>query len=388
MLRILYLVHDLSDPAVARRVAMLDAGGGAVTLAGFCREDRTAGDMPLARPPVDLGTTRDGRFAQRMGAVALAAARLPTRLGQIPVPDVIMARNLEMLALARRFVAATGLCVPIVYECLDIHRLLLGDGALGGAMRAAERRLARDAALLVTSSPAFTREYFESRKQVAAPIDHVENKVLDLGGLAEAHPAPAPLPGEPWRIGWFGALRCRRSFDILAAFARAMEGRFEIVLRGRPALDQIPDFHERIAAAPHMRFAGPYLNPDDLAAIYGEVHFTWAIDFFEAGMNSEWLLPNRLYEGGRHGAVAIARRGTETARFLEQRGIGVVLGDCSAGGMAAALGELDFAAARQAMRTVDPGTWTHDRGDCQALVERLHALTRNDRETAQWKTAA
>ena len=388
MLQILYLVHDLSDPAVARRVAMLDAGGAAVTLAGFCREDRRAQKMPLARPPVDLGKTRDGRFIQRIGAVALAAAGLGRRLGAIPAPDIIIARNLEMLALARRLGATSGRSSPVVYECLDIHRLLLGSGATAHAMRAAERRLARGAALLVTSSPAFARAYFEPHGQVTAPIEYVENKVLDLGGHGEARPAPEPEPGEPWRIGWFGALRCRRSLDILEAFARAAEGRFEIVLRGRPALDQIPDFHERIAAAPHIRFGGPYRNPDDLAAIYGEVQFTWTIDFFEAGMNSEWLLPNRLYEGGRHGAVPIARRGTETAHFLEQRGIGVVLDRCSAEGLARALSELDFAAARQAARAVDPGTWSHDRGDCRALVERLEGLTRKGREHTQWRAAA
>ena len=41
----------------------------------------------------------------------------------------------------------------------------------------------------------------------------------------------------------------------------------------------------------------------------GDVHFTWAIDFYEAGANSDWLLPNRLYEGGAHGAVPIALAG-------------------------------------------------------------------------------
>ena len=37
MLHVLYLVHDLFDPAVRRRVMMLRAGGAKVTLAGFRR---------------------------------------------------------------------------------------------------------------------------------------------------------------------------------------------------------------------------------------------------------------------------------------------------------------------------------------------------------------
>ena len=143
--------------------------------------------------------------------------------------------------------------------------------------------------------------------------------------------AAPPAAGEPWKIGWFGALRCRKSLELLAAFTRRMDGRFEVVLRGRPAYSEFDDFDGFVAAEPHVRFAGPYRNPEDLAAIYGEVHFSWAIDFFEEGLNSSWLLPNRLYEGCRFGAVPIAMRQTETGRFLADRHLGLLLDDASAG---------------------------------------------------------
>jgi hypothetical protein len=58
MLRILYLVHDLADPAVRRRVTMLEAGGATVTLAGFRRgpvPERVDGPAPI-----ELGRTEDG----------------------------------------------------------------------------------------------------------------------------------------------------------------------------------------------------------------------------------------------------------------------------------------------------------------------------------------
>ncbi|TIV45163.1 MAG: glycosyl transferase family 1, partial [Mesorhizobium sp.] len=84
------------------------------------------------------------------------------------------------------------------------------------------------------------------------------------------------------RIGWFGALRCRRSLELVADFTRRQAGRFEVVLRGRPALSEFPDFHGFVEAEPWLSFEGPYRNPEDMAAIYGQVHFSWAIDFFEA----------------------------------------------------------------------------------------------------------
>jgi succinoglycan biosynthesis protein ExoL len=373
-LHVLYFVHDLSDPAVRRRVTMLRAGGARVTLAGFRRDKAVAPGLE-AFAPIELGRTADGRFAQRLAAVARAALSLGARLQGVPRPDVIVARNLEMLALAKRANALFSGDVPVAYECLDIHRLLLGEGAISKTMRAAERSLARDAALLMTSSPAFVREYFHRYGQIDAPVMLLENKMLELEADGVHERLSAPAAGEPWVIGWFGALRCRRSLALLAAFARSTDGRFEIVLRGRPAYSEFGDFDGFVAGQPHMRFVGPYRNPEDLSAIYSEVHFTWAIDFFEEGLNSAWLLPNRLYEGCRHGAVPIAMRATETGRFLAERGLGVLLDD--PGRLAESLEGMIGAAHKAARAKVlaeDRGTWAADLGDCRALVDRLKAL--------------
>ena len=119
-------------------------------------------------------------------------------------------------------------------------------------------------------------------------------------------------------------VRCARSFALLEALPDLLKSRVKVDVWGVPALDQIPAFHERVEAAPHMTFHGRY-RPDALAGIYGGAHFVWAVDYYEAGGNSDWLLPNRLYEGAAFGAVPIAVEGVETARWLERRGVGVVL---------------------------------------------------------------
>ena len=164
MLHVLYLVHDLSDPAVRRRVMMLRAGGAKVTLAGFRRAKGVAPEFG-GISPIELGSTRDGQFGQRLVAVAKAALTLGARLRGVAKPDLIIGRNLEMLALANRAKALFSGDTPIVYECLDIHRLLLRQNGIGRAMRAAERLLGRNSVLLMTSSPAFVREYFEPFRQ-------------------------------------------------------------------------------------------------------------------------------------------------------------------------------------------------------------------------------
>jgi succinoglycan biosynthesis protein ExoL len=379
MLHVLYLVHDLSDPAVRRRVIMLQAGGARVTLAGFRRTMHPETASIEGVSPIDLGPTKDGRFAQRLVAIAKAALSLRARLSGVPKPDLIVGRNLEMLALAKRARSLFSADIPVVYECLDIHRLLLGEGGASRAMRRAERALGRDAALLMTSSPAFVRDYFHRMGQIDAPVMLLHNKVLELAdNVVDQQDREADVsPGGKWTIGWFGALRCRKSLELLAAFTRRMEGRFEVVLRGRPAYSEFADFDGLVGAEPYLRFEGPYRSPEDLARIYGEVHFSWAIDFFEEGLNSSWLLPNRLYEGCRYGAVPIALRQTETGRFLAERYMGVLLQEASLPALAADLGDMDasrYAAIRRKVAAEDRSTWVCDLRDCQALVDRLKAL--------------
>ncbi|TAN00264.1 MAG: glycosyl transferase family 1 [Rhizobiaceae bacterium] len=382
MLRILYFVHDLSDPAVRRRVMMLKAGGADVTLAGFSRANDIAEDVS-SLAPLELGTTRDGAFAQRLLAVLSAASQLGARLKGVVPPDVIIGRNLEMLALACRARRLFGAEIPIVYECLDIHRLLLGTGGASHAVRMAERAFGRKAALLITSSPAFVRGYFRGSNQIEAPIALLYNKVLELVEKPEAimPPAEAPQGASPWTIGWFGALRCRKSLEFLASFTRSMNGRFKVVLRGRPAYREFEDFDGFVEAQPFMRFDGPYRNPEDLAAIYGAVHFSWAIDFFEEGLNSRWLLPNRLFEGCRYGAVPIAMSDTETGNFLAERHLGIVLDQCSGEALAERLGQLDGASFEQMRNRIvnqDQTTWVCDLRDCRSLVARLASLASNE----------
>jgi len=114
-----------------------------------------------------------------------------------------------------------------------------------------------------------------------------------------------------------------------------------------------------------------------MAAIYREVHFSWAIDFFEDGQNSQWLLPNRLYEGCRFGAVPISMGDTETGRFLKQQDIGVLLPQATPEALEAVLGKMDehrFEVLKARVLARNPRTWSHDRNDCRALVEKLRGL--------------
>ncbi|MDB5614618.1 MAG: hypothetical protein JWQ22_2271 [Devosia sp.] len=371
MPRILYLVHNLADPAVGRRVAMFRQGGAEVEIAGFRRGDAPASLLPLDTV-VKLGTTHDGRMLQRLGAAVTAAWRAPNWAKSLRRPDVIVARNLEMLGVAQRLMRLWEVPPTLVYECLDIHRLMLRQDPIGRAMRALEQRFMRNVELVITSSPAFVRDYFDIHG--APPIQLVENKVF-APGISEFGSNPA-LVDQPsvLRVGWFGALRCKASLTALDGLTRHLAGRVEVTLAGRPALTEFADFHGTVEQSPHLEFWGPFRYPDDLAGLYSAVHFVWAIDFFEQGLNSNWLLPNRLYEGCLNGAIPIALSGTETARFIERLGIGVVIPDISQDTLMALFSGMTAERVRQLATDVaaqDRALFLCEPRECFELVDRL-----------------
>lgn len=376
MRRVTYLVHDLNDPAVRRRVRMLRLGGAEVRLAGF-RRGETAPALIEDVAPVDLGRTRDAKLVERGLSVAGAYAGLSRHADLFRGAEVVIGRNLETLLLASTGRDRWAPGAALVYEALDVHRLLTDPGPKGRATRRVERALIARCAGLITSSPAFVERYFDAYGQRGAtPVTLVENKPLDdpERPLPAAPPRGPVAKDAPIRIGWFGAIRCRKSFQILAAAARAMDGGLEVVIRGRPTPAVFPDLAAEVAAAPGVRFEGGYRNPEDLAAIYGEVDFAWAIDFYEEGLNSDWLLPNRLYEAPAFGAVPIATAGSETARRLCALDTGVILPaplERSFASWARALSPDALQGLRARLDAVPRQTWICTADDCRALVEGL-----------------
>ncbi len=314
---------DAADAAIRRRATAFVHDG--VDVLGFMM--RRGAPEPTSWRNIDLGETRPGAFVERARRIVQAARIAAKPANDLASADLIYARTLDMLICAFLAKRRSRLDTPVVYECLDIHRLLTRPDAVGSAMRAIERRLLRRCRLLVVSSPGFLRHHFEPRYGRTDRTAILENRLAAADGLG---PRPEPRQrsaGDPLRIGWFGVLRCSRSLGLLAALADAFGDKVQIRLRGIPAETEIPDFDAVVAPRPNMIFGGRYKAPDDLAALYGEVDLVWAGDFMEAGFNSSWLLPNRLYEGGYYTTPAIAPAQTETAAWIEARGAGFSLSE-------------------------------------------------------------
>ncbi|MBX7483654.1 glycosyltransferase [Qipengyuania qiaonensis] len=373
-MKIGYIVHDLHDAAVHRRTVALREAGAEVVLAGFVRGSAATSASIATDATLVLGHTEDAKLAKRAVSVLAEIAFSAKLRRHLAECDVVIARNLESLAIAGRVVGTR----PLVYECLDIHRLLLGEGLPHRLVQSVEARLLRRVDLILTSSPAFAREYFAHRPY-DGDIVLLENRLdtSPFGGDPGVRPAPPTPPQGRWTIGWFGMLRCRRTLRELLRLAEVYSDRVEILIAGKPSPAELPDLAERAAGYSNVTYVGPY-RPGDLPDLYSRCHFAWCIDWFEEGLNSAWLLPNRLYESAAFGVVPIALEEVETGRWLRQHECGVVIDRLNdLDGFLRELTSETYSFERNRIAGLDRSAVVADRAETDALLGRFsHLKTR------------
>jgi len=380
MTRIAFFAHDAADAAVRRRVQGFRDDGLVVT--GFTMRRRD--DVSVDWQNIDLGRTYDGAYLQRIKSVFRGARLAVENRELLASADVIYARNLDMLATAFLAKRMAKLRTPVIYEALDIHRLLTRGDPVGFLFRRLEGALLRRTRRLVVSSPGFLRNYFEKRHRNRYTPAVVENR---LAAGADYGPRPGPaIPSDgPLRIGWVGVLRCRRSLGLLVEIAKAFGSQVHVHLHGVPALTEIPDFEARVRDLPNLTFHGRYRSPEDLARIYAGLDVVWAGDFMEAGYNSVWLLPNRIYEGGYYGVPALAPAGTETAAWIMAREAGFTVAEPLETGLPRLIGDLIadrglIAPKRARLLDLPVATFVAQRGELAGLIDG--ALGRAEAATA------
>jgi succinoglycan biosynthesis protein ExoL len=381
---IAFFGHDASEPTIVKRITSLVAEG--CLIIGFTFQRKR--DVGPATAPtwtnIDLGFTVDRNYLRRIPRLVVAVLRIIARRDLLLRADVLYARNLDQAVVACVVRRLVRLRVPLVYEVLDVQRVFTNPGLLGRAVRFAERQVLARSALLVISSPRFYTSYFCPVQSYMGPWYLLENKVgRDSCRVTVVRP-PAP---PPWVIGWSGVLRCRRSLSILVEIAARLEQRVRIVLRGRlsPCDISAAELASASARCPNLAFNGPYANPTELAAIYGGVHFTWAVDYTDAGFNSDWLIPNRIYEGGFHGTVMLARSDTATGDLVKKLELGWTFEEPLADRVVACLEHLnphDYQAARRRVGAV-PRSCFVDEKDTAGLVAKVGLATKAIRTEMQ-----
>lgn len=385
-LPIAFFGHDACESTVIKRATAF-ARSGADVLGFMFRRVRKPGQRQVECPFVDLGETVDRNYAARIPRLFGAVVRLVRNRSALRERQVYYARNIDMLLLAWAARVVSRSNAALVYEVLDVQRVFLGTGPVNRFFRWAERRLLAQCDLLVTSSPRFVSDYFTPVQGYRGATFLLENKIGPHQLPADL-PKPPPRPaGPPWRIGWFGTLRCQRSLQLLEEIAARLGERVEIDLRGIPSHEDLTEAEIKAACARqgNLRYFGAFASPVDLPDIYGRVHFAWGFDYLDAGANSDWLLPNRIYEGGAFGAVCLARSGTMSGQYVVERGLGVAFDEPVAEQVAGFLDRLDATTyeAMAAKVAATPESAFVDLDDTACLIGELARLPRITQLSAQ-----
>lgn len=373
--RIAFFAHDSRESVVIKRAKAFQAAGASVLGFMFHRERDKEQPDPVWEN-IALGPTVDRNYLARLPKLCRGLWKVMRHRRALADCDLIYARNFDMMALATIARLLTRSRAQLVYEVLDIQRAFVGAGLLKAMFRWCERHLLSACDMLVVSSPMFMSRYFEPRQGYAGPWFLLENKVSASQFAAVPRAAVEVSPsGPPWIIGWFGTLRCIRSLDILSRIAAAHPDKVIVHIRGTLSEEDISS--ETLLATttgrPNFQYLGPYQSPRDLPEIYRQIHFTWAMDFLDAGSNSDWLLPNRLYEGGLFNAISLAREGTATGDKVARDELGVSLGEPIDESLASWLRSMDagrYAALAEAARRA-PRNLFVDEEDTATLLAML-----------------
>jgi succinoglycan biosynthesis protein ExoL len=365
--------HDSNEPTIVKRMQAFSGGGARVVAFTFTR--RRPGAVPAERfENIHLGFTEDRNYLRRLPQLMRGAAIAIAKFEIIRNADVIYARNIDMALIACIAKLLSASRAPFVYEVLDVQRIFLGDKLVNRIFRFIERRIMDMSSLLVVSSPMFMEKYFHFQQNYRGAWRLLENKISSPGGLPNRIAPRDPPPAPPWRIGWHGRLRCPRSLEILCEIADRLGDKVFIDLRGAPSEEDLPSekIERLVASRRNMAYGGAY-ERGDLANIYAGVHFSWCVDFLDAGSNSDWLLPNRIYEGGLFGAIALTRSGTATAKKAEGDRLGFAFRDPLSESVANFLEGLaveDYAAFRDNVKNMPRSKFV----DTTDSVELLHSI--------------
>lgn len=328
--KIVFFSHNRKDTAFRRRIAMLQMAGAEVSSFTFRRDGEPETPGPDWQN-VDLGHVEHAQFFKRLLNFLTALRRIFANRSIIGNADVVDARNLDVFLLAwfACLVAPTSPDKPrakLVYECLDVHESLTKASPQAALLRWLERKVLKRSDLLIFSSPGFIDNYFTPRQNYSGPGYWVENK-LHFGDTSVERPDSTASERGPLVIAWVGIIRCQETLSLLKAAAEAMPDDVIIRISGLVSYFLIPDFDEQIEGLGNMVFAGPYEWPEGLHGSYTGAHLVWSQELSWGGHNSDWLIPNRVYEASYFGIPSVAVASTQTGQFIEQRRIGYTLKD-------------------------------------------------------------
>lgn len=307
------LLPVANDARIQRRLAALESRGVTTDVLAFEREHYPG--KPPATGYRSLGIIEDGCSVRRLSSLLRAA---PIVRAAVAGADVVYTFSFDLHALAWITTRTLVRRPALVYEVADIHPTLVGSRLTSRLMRAIERRLLSDTRLVVVTSEAFITGFYRGVQKIARlPHLLIENKP-DLKMVTGAR--PLQRRSGPITIGYFGMIRCQRSWQALRLIAERGNGRVRVYLRGVPL--GLPKFEREAAESPWIEYGGPYVAPDDLLDMYERVDLCWNAHRVDDNNSLLWNRTNRFYEACAFHKPMVAQLQSQDGEVVARRQLG------------------------------------------------------------------
>ncbi len=312
----IFLLPVSTDAYLRKRVTALEYEGVRPLIFAFERDHYPAKPWHNYQT---LGHISDGNYLQRIPKLLRAVAKVRHYVKDI---QVLYCFGLDLLMVGWLASCGKPNHPKLVYEIADIREILLSKGIAGCILRSLERFLLRYVDTLVVTSQAYVDHYFHGiQAAYHVPFQVIENKLF-LPEIPQSPVIVQPIgkESEQVTIGYFGLIRCRRSWEVLKRLVKQGKGRFRVYMRGIIS-DSLSDMREEIQQTEYVYWGGPYTR-DDVIGMYNQIDLSWLPTYTDLSQLN-WARTNRFYQACYFKRPMIAQSGTQDGLVVDQLRIGL-----------------------------------------------------------------
>src|SRR5690554_2128060 len=319
MSRILFFTTAIEHTTFRKTAKMLQEEGAKVHIIGFTRNNFPQGTDDISIE--SLGVLSHGNYISRIFRLFKFLFILRKRARDY---DVIYNFTLDTLIISK--IALLFCDKKWIYQIQDIRSIYFGNSLKSKIARFLEGFFIKRIDLLVVSSYNYYSEHYKKIYNIDSDkVIVIENKLV-IGSVF-----PKPIDNKSDRdniitIGYFGVMRCKRSWEILKMLAEKHIDRIQLYLRGKPVA--MPLIQQEIIDISNINYGGLYKSPDDLNELYNSVDIVWACyPYSRNRKEGNWKLARtiRFYEALAFGKPVIVQQGTPQAEDVINYNIGLVV---------------------------------------------------------------
>lgn len=317
MTKILFFTTAIEHTTFRKTAKMLNNEGASVKMLGFTRNN-----FPVSHDfeinVKSYGSISHGNYFSRMFKLLKI---LPSLLRNSKDADVIYNFTLDTLIVSKILLFFSN--KTWVYQVQDIRSVYFGESLKNRLYRALEKLFINRVDFVVVSSLNFYTGFFKKHYNLDEnKVQVIENKLIEdsLNKYANIKRVSDKIT-----IGYFGVLRCPRSWNILTKLAIENASAFHIYVRGKFTF--ITDLENEVQRMNNISYGGEYRSPDELAELYTNVDLVWAAYPYSDELDGNWKYARtiRFYEACAFGKPVIVQKGTPQELDVLKYDIGLVV---------------------------------------------------------------